>query len=112
MNAQNVKSEWGKIHRMTADGKVPADNPVLPGNTLPTTVYSYGHRNPQGLAYNPLTNEIWENEHGPRGGDEVNIPQKGKNYGWPVISYGINYDGTILTPLTKKENLEQSNPMN
>jgi len=93
MNAQNVKSEWGKIHRMTADGKVPADNPVLPGNTSPTTVYSYGHRNPQGLAYNPLTNEIWENEHGPRGGDEANIIRKGRNYGWPLVSFGINYDG-------------------
>lgn len=92
-NAQNVKSEWGKIHRMTDDGKVPADNPVLPGNSAATTVYSYGHRNPQGMAYNPLTNEIWENEHGPKGGDEVNIIKKGANYGWPMVSYGINYDG-------------------
>ena len=70
MNAQNVKVEWGKVHRMTRDGKVPADNPVLPGNTAPTTVYTYGHRNPQGLLFNTLTNEVWENEHGPRGGDE------------------------------------------
>ncbi|MCW3088505.1 MAG: gdhB [Sediminibacterium sp.] len=97
MNAQNVKSEWGKVHRMTDAGKVPADNPILPGNSAPTTVYSYGHRNPQGLAYNPLTNEVWENEHGPRGGDEVNIIKKGKNYGWPLVSFGINYDGKPVT---------------
>lgn len=93
LNAQNVKVEWGKIHRMTDDGKVPADNPVLPGNTVPTTVFSYGHRNPQGLVFNPYTNEIMETEHGPRGGDEVNIIKKGKNYGWPLVSFGINYDG-------------------
>ncbi|MEO8173191.1 MAG: PQQ-dependent sugar dehydrogenase [Sediminibacterium sp.] len=97
MNAQNVKVEWGKVHRLTADGKVPADNPILPGNSAPTTVYSYGHRNPQGLAHNPTTNEIWENEHGPRGGDEVNIIQKGKNYGWPLVSYGVNYDGVAVS---------------
>ena len=78
---------------MTDDGKVPADNPVLPGNTVPTTVFSYGHRNPQGLVFNPYTNEIMETEHGPRGGDEVNIIKKGKNYGWPLVSFGINYDG-------------------
>ena len=93
MNAQNVKAEWGKIHRITDDGKIPADNPVLPGNTAPATVFSYGHRNPQGLVFNSYTNEIWETEHGPRGGDEVNIIKKGKNYGWPLVSYGINYDG-------------------
>lgn len=97
MNAQNVKVEWGKVHRLTADGKIPADNPVLPGNSAPTSVYSYGHRNPQGLALNPTTNEIWENEHGPRGGDEVNIIQKGKNYGWPLVSYGVNYDGVAVS---------------
>ena len=97
MNAQNVKAEWGKVHRLTADGKIPADNPILPGNNAPTSVYSYGHRNPQGLVYNPLTNEIWEHEHGPRGGDELNVIQKGKNYGWPLVSYGINYDGKAVS---------------
>jgi glucose/arabinose dehydrogenase len=97
MNAQNVKAEWGKVHRLTADGKVPADNPILPGNTAPTSIYSYGHRNPQGLAFNPFSNEIWENEHGPKGGDEVNIIQKGKNYGWPLVSYGVNYDGVAVS---------------
>jgi len=96
-NAQNVKESWGKVHRMTDDGKVPADNPVLPGNSAPTTVYTYGHRNPQGLALNPSTNEIWETEHGPRGGDELNLIKKGENYGWPLVSYGINYDGADIS---------------
>jgi glucose/arabinose dehydrogenase len=106
MNAQNVKAEWGKVHRMTADGKVPADNPILPGNTAPTTVFSYGHRNPQGLAWNPATNEIWEDEHGPRGGDEVNIIRKGKNYGWPLVSFGINYDGVPVTNKPTRPGIE------
>jgi glucose/arabinose dehydrogenase len=106
MNAQNVKSEWGKVHRMTADGKVPADNPVLPGNSAPSTVFTYGHRNPQGLAYNPFTNEIWEDEHGPKGGDEINIIRKGKNYGWPLVSYGVNYDGNPVSASPEKEGVE------
>jgi glucose/arabinose dehydrogenase len=106
MNAQNVKSEWGKVHRMTADGKVPADNPVLPGNSAPSTVFTYGHRNPQGLAFNPFTNEIWEDEHGPKGGDEINIIRKGKNYGWPLVSYGVNYDGNPVSASPEKEGVE------
>jgi glucose/arabinose dehydrogenase len=97
MNSQNVQSGWGKVHRMTADGKVPGDNPILPGNTAPTTVYTYGHRNPQGLLFNTLTNQLMENEHGPKGGDEVNIIQAGRNYGWPLVSYGVNYDGTTIS---------------
>lgn len=106
MNAQNVNVEWGKVHRLTADGKVPADNPVFPGKAGPTTVYSYGHRNPQGLAYNPFTDEIWEDEHGPRGGDEVNVIQKGKNYGWPLVSFGINYDGKPVTDKPTRSGIE------
>jgi glucose/arabinose dehydrogenase len=106
MNAQNVKVEWGKVHRMTRDGKVPADNPVLPGNTAPTTVYTYGHRNPQGLLFNTLTNEVWENEHGPRGGDEINIIRPGRNYGWPLVSYGVNYDGKTVSENPEKEGVE------
>lgn len=96
-NAQNPASSWGKIHRFRDDGSVPADNPVLPGNTSPTSVYSYGHRNPQGLTVHPVTDEIWETEHGPKGGDEVNIILKGANYGWPVYSLGVNYDGTTIS---------------
>ena len=96
-NAQDLTSKWGKIHRMMDDGSIPADNPVFPGNTEPTTVYSYGHRNPQGLAIHPETGEIWESEHGPRGGDEINIITKDANYGWPAYSLGVNYDGTNIS---------------
>lgn len=96
-NAQDTKSDWGKVHRMTDDGKVPADNPVLPGNTTATTVYSYGHRNPQGMIFDPVNNRIWENEHGPMGGDEINLVEKGKNYGWPLVCYGKNYDGVAVS---------------
>jgi glucose/arabinose dehydrogenase len=96
-NAQNSNTSWGKIHRMRDDGSIPADNPVIPGNSGPTTVYTFGHRNPQGLTLNPETGEIWETEHGPRGGDEVNIIIRGANYGWPVYSIGVNYDGTTIS---------------
>lgn len=97
MNAQDTKSDWGKVHRMTDDGKVPADNPILPGNTNASTVFSYGHRNPQGMTYDAVNNRIWENEHGPMGGDEINLVEKGKNYGWPLVSYGKNYDGVAVS---------------
>lgn len=96
-NAQNTKSDWGKVHRMTDAGAIPADNPVLPGNTSATTIYSYGHRNPQGMIFDPLNNRIWENEHGPMGGDEINLVEKGKNYGWPLVCYGKNYDGVAVS---------------
>lgn len=96
-NAQDTKNDWGKVHRMTDDGKVPADNPILPGNTEATTVYSYGHRNPQGMIYDATNNQIWENEHGPMGGDEINLVEKGKNYGWPFYCYGKNYDGVAVS---------------
>lgn len=96
-NAQNVKEGWGKIHRLTADGKIPSDNPVLPGNAGPTSIFTYGHRNPQGLVFNPKAKQMWETEHGPRGGDELNLLESGKNYGWPWVSYGINYDGVDIS---------------
>ncbi len=105
-NAQDPKSDWGKVHRLTFDGKVPSDNPVLPGNTIPTSVFSYGHRNPQGLAWNPFTHELWEDEHGPKGGDEVNIIRKGKNYGWPLVSYGVNYDGVPVSASPTRDGIE------
>jgi aldose sugar dehydrogenase len=96
-NALNPKSDWGKIHRFTENGGIPPDNPVIPGNTTATSVYSYGHRNPQGMAIHYGTGEIWSTEHGPRGGDEVNIIIKGANYGWPAFSEGVNYDGTTIS---------------
>jgi glucose/arabinose dehydrogenase len=97
LNAQNTKSNWGKIHRFNDDGSIPADNPVLPGNSAPSSVWSYGHRNPQGLAMHPVTGEIWSSEHGPKGGDELNIIRKGFNYGWPLYSLGVNYDGSVIS---------------
>tara|TARA_R110001599_G_scaffold69232_2_gene194884 strand:- start:27 stop:1472 length:1446 start_codon:yes stop_codon:yes gene_type:complete len=104
---QSLSNYCGKIHRMMDDGKIPSDNPFVTQDSVMPTIYSYGHRNPQGLALNPTSNQIWAHEHGPRGGDEVNIIEPGLNYGWPVISYGIEYDGTTFTDLTEKEGMEQ-----
>jgi aldose sugar dehydrogenase len=104
---QALDNSNGKIHRVNDDGSIPDDNPFVNIPNAERSVFSYGHRNPQGLAMNPVTGEIWESEHGPRGGDEINLIKKGKNYGWPVISFGINYDGTILTPDTAKTGMEQ-----
>ncbi|MEM6629708.1 MAG: PQQ-dependent sugar dehydrogenase [Bacteroidota bacterium] len=106
-NPQNLDSHCGKIHRIKDDGGIPEDNPFVDTDGAMPSIWSYGHRNPQGLAMHPITGEIWDNEHGPRGGDEINQVQKGLNYGWPVISYGINYDGTTFTTLTEKEGMEQ-----
>ncbi len=97
----------GKIHRINDDGSIPPDNPFASRAGAMGSIWSYGHRNPQGNCFHPVTGELWESEHGPRGGDELNLILPGKNYGWPVISYGINYDGTVLTELTRKEGLEQ-----
>ncbi|WP_421875918.1 PQQ-dependent sugar dehydrogenase [Marinoscillum sp.] len=106
-NPQALNNHCGKIHRMNDDGSVPADNPYNGNPIAMQTIYSYGHRNPQGLALNPFTGAIWEHEHGPKGGDEVNVIQPKKNYGWPVISYGVNYDGTSFTSITEKDGMEQ-----
>ncbi|MXN93280.1 PQQ-dependent sugar dehydrogenase [Flavobacterium sp. Sd200] len=100
-NPQSLdNNQLGKIHRIKDDGSIPADNPFKDKTGKPTTLYTYGNRNPQGLAIHPATGVLWENEHGPRGGDEINIIQPGINYGWPVTSYGINYDGNIITDKT------------
>jgi len=107
VNPQNLDNHCGKIHRINDDGSIPNDNPFVNTAGAMPTIYSYGHRNPQGTCMNPETGEIWETEHGPRGGDELNIIQPGRNYGWPVICYGINYDGTVLTEMTAKEGMEQ-----
>jgi glucose/arabinose dehydrogenase len=104
---QKLDNDLGKVHRIRDDGSIPADNPFVNTPGARKSIWSYGHRNPQGMALHRETNTIWTHEHGPRGGDELNVPERGKNYGWPVISYGINYDGTILTPLTQKDGMEQ-----
>ena len=99
--------DGGKVYRLNLDGSIPEDNPFIDQEDAKTAVYSYGHRNPQGMTVHPKTGVIWENEHGPRGGDEINIIRKGKNYGWPKITYGINYSGTIITKNTALPNMEQ-----
>ena len=104
---QDINKDGGKIYRLHDDGRVPSDNPFLTQAGLKSAIYSYGHRNPQGMSIDPVTNNIWSNEHGPRGGDEVNIIKKGANYGWPVISYGINYNGTSFTDKTQMQGMEQ-----
>ncbi|MEM9934212.1 MAG: PQQ-dependent sugar dehydrogenase [Bacteroidota bacterium] len=106
-NPQDLGNHCGKVHRIHDDGSIPEDNPFVNTEGAMPTIYSYGHRNPQGIAMHPVTGKIWSHEHGPRGGDEINIHVPGKNYGWPVISYGINYDGTTFTNLTEKEGMEQ-----
>lgn len=104
---QKLDNHNGKIHRLNDDGSIPDDNPFVNTPGAMASVWSYGHRNPQGTSFDPLTGELWVSEHGPRGGDELNLIKPGVNYGWPVISYGINYDGTVLTPDTEKAGLEQ-----
>jgi glucose/arabinose dehydrogenase len=104
---QKLDNSNGKIHRINEDGTIPTDNPFYNTPGAVKSIYSYGHRNPQGNAFHPVTGELWETEHGPRGGDEINLIEPGLNYGWPVISYGINYDGTTLTEYTEKQGLQQ-----
>jgi glucose/arabinose dehydrogenase len=105
--AQNLGSHLGKIVRIDPDGFAPPDNPFLnrPG-ALPE-IWSYGHRNPQGLAIHPGTGKLWSHEHGRRGGDEINIIEPGKNYGWPVIGYGTGYDGTKIHTGSHRDGMEQ-----
>lgn len=107
VNPQDITRDGGKVYRLNDDGAIPSDNPFLNEPNAKKAIYSYGHRNPQGMVLHPETGEIWTHEHGPRGGDEINIIKKGANFGWPVISYGINYNGTTLTDLTEKEGMEQ-----
>jgi aldose sugar dehydrogenase len=107
VNPQDITRDCGKIYRLFDDGRIPEDNPFVNTPNAKKAIYSYGHRNPQGMIKNPETGAIWEHEHGPQGGDEINIIQKGKNYGWPIISYGINYNGTPFTDITEKEGMEQ-----
>jgi aldose sugar dehydrogenase len=107
MNAQDLTNAHGKIHRIKDDGTIPSDNPFVDSVGAVASIWTYGNRNPQGLVYDKVNNRIWEVEHGPMGGDELNLIEKGKNYGWPVITYGINYNGTPITDITEKEGMEQ-----
>lgn len=105
-NAQNLDVAAGKIHRIHDDGRIPEDNPFYSRGGSSRTIWSYGNRNAQGLKVHPKTNILWETEHGPRGGDELNIIKPGLNYGWPIVSYGINYNGTKFTDKTEAPGME------
>lgn len=106
-NAQDLGNPHGKVHRIHDNGRIPTDNPFFNDPKAVPSIWSYGNRNPQGLYYDRDTDQLWETEHGPKGGDELNRIEKGKNYGWPVITYGINYNGTPITDITEKEGMEQ-----
>ncbi|MEM5530172.1 PQQ-dependent sugar dehydrogenase [Gammaproteobacteria bacterium AS21] len=94
-NAQDLRNHAGKIIRLNLDGSIPADNPFVTNDKALAHIWSYGHRNPQGLVFDSKTKQLWSAEHGPRGGDEINLIEKGKNYGWPVVSFGKEYWGPI-----------------
>lgn len=104
--AQDLGTPNGKIHRIFADGRIPKDNPFVDRPGALPTIWSYGHRNPQGLTVHPQTGELWATEHGPKGGDELNLILKGANYGWPAVTHGINYDGTIVSNETQRAGME------
>ncbi|MDT7830159.1 PQQ-dependent sugar dehydrogenase [Pricia sp. S334] len=106
-NPQDITRDGGKVYRFNDDGSIPDDNPFVEKEDAKKAIYSYGHRNPQGMDLHPETGEIWVHEHGPRGGDEINIVEKGANYGWPVVTYGINYSGTEITDKTEMEGMTQ-----
>lgn len=105
VNPQDITKIAGKVHRFNSDGSIPKNNPFVNTEGAVKSIYSYGHRNPQGIAIHPETGQLWEHEHGPRGGDEINIINPGINYGWPIVSYGINYDGTIFTSELEKDGM-------
>jgi len=105
--AQLLNTPNGKIHRLNDDGSIPKDNPFIKNNNAIKSIWTYGNRNPQGLAIHPTSLIIFETEHGPKGGDELNVLSSGNNYGWPEITYGKNYSGTTITKLTHKKGMKQ-----
>ncbi len=105
--AQDLGSHLGKILRLTREGAAPADNPFVGREGALPEIWSYGHRNPQGLVRDPETGDIWQHEHGPRGGDEINLMRAGANYGWPLVTHGIDYDGTLISERTHAPGLER-----
>jgi aldose sugar dehydrogenase len=108
MEAQNLGSDNGSLIRIRDDGRIPEDNPFVGVKGARPEIYDYGHRNMQGAALDPRTGRVWTHEHGPQGGDEINIEQAGANYGWPVITYGVNYvSGTRIGEGTHKPGMEQ-----
>ncbi len=106
-HAQDLSRPNGKMHRIWPDGSIPEDNPYVGREGALPTIYSYGHRNPQGLAVHPETGRVWITEHGPMGGDELNLLKPAVNYGWPKITYGKNYNGSIVTEYEQREGMAQ-----
>ncbi|MEX2366425.1 MAG: PQQ-dependent sugar dehydrogenase [Pseudohongiellaceae bacterium] len=104
---QDPGSLRGKILRLNDDGSVPDDNPFIGREGYRPEIFTLGHRNPAGIAVNPITREIWSSEYGPNGGDELNIIKAGKNYGWPLVSFGRDYSGPFISPLTSMEGMER-----
>lgn len=104
--AQKLEVDQGKIHRLTLDGKTPSDNPFVKNKSARKTIWSWGHRNPQGMVYDFKNKILYEHEHGPRGGDEINIIKKGKNYGWPLVTFGKEYYGPKISNHTSKKGFE------
>jgi len=105
--AQDLSNHLGKVIRVGADGAVPPDNPFVGRKDAKPEIWSYGHRNVQAAAIHPVSGKLWIVEHGPKGGDEINVPEKGKNYGWPVIGYGVDYSGAKIHERTHQEGMEQ-----
>ena len=105
-NPQDITRDCGKIYRLNDDGSIPKDNPFVGQAGVKEAIYTYGNRNPQGMAKHPETGEIWAHEHGPKGGDEINIIKKGANYGWSIVTYGIDYDGTTISKENKKPGIK------
>ena len=106
-DAQKLDNHFGKIIRINIDGSIPKDNPYFNTQNALPEIFSYGHRNQQGIAYDSKNEILYSNEHGPRGGDELNVINAGNNYGWPAITYGIDYNGSIISPFTEKNGMEQ-----
>jgi glucose/arabinose dehydrogenase len=105
--AQKLDNDWGKVIRLQDNGSVPKDNPFIHTSGALAEIWTLGHRNPEGLAWSADRQQLWESEHGPRGGDEINLIEPGKNYGWPVITYGREYSGPPIGEGTSKEGMEQ-----
>ena len=107
VHPQTLSTSPGKVHRFNPDGSIPDDNPFVNQPDAVPSIWTWGHRNPQGMFCHPETGTIWTHEHGPKGGDEINIPEPGNNYGWPKITFGRNYIGTIITKDTAMVGMEQ-----
>jgi quinoprotein glucose dehydrogenase len=106
INPQDITRDGGKIYRLNDDGSIPSDNPFVGKPNAKEAIYSYGHRNPQGMILHPKTGEIWVHEHGPMGGDEINVIKKGANYGWPVVTHGIDYSGLPISDESSRPGME------